>query len=464
VDNAELDVALEELESRLERLRALYEQYFLGLEKIEPLVARKDVDRRVYVLRREKIRNTAKRFKLQTIIQRYNTFQQYWQRICREIENGTYKRHLIKAQKANGELLTIAARKRLGRQARKSDAPEATEAAPEATPPAAAPLPEREPTPVPAPAATAPAPTPAAPTPAAPARPAGSPPVPRRLIPAAAIAAAAPVTAPAPSPAPQPPAAAPPVAASAPKAAPPPKPAPKLESLDLDMDFMSDWDPAAARGPAKPVAPPAKPLGASRVAPAAATPAAARPVARPPAASPPAAPPPAASPPAARPPVAAPPPARPPAARPASIPPRPVSVPPRPSPSRPPVPRAPGAAAPPPKPAAAGASAGIAPARPLGAAPLPRPAAAVSRAPAPAGAKPPGAASAAGVDDQRLRDLHSRLQQAKQQTKEANVSYEGLAKSIRATEAKLREQHKNRKIDFDVVIKDGKAVVKPIVR
>lgn len=76
----------------------------------------------------------------------------------------------------------------------------------------------------------------------------------------------------------------------------------------------------------------------------------------------------------------------------------------------------------------------------------------------------PAAAAAPNVDDARLRDLHSRLQQAKQQTKEANVSYEGLAKSIRATEAKLREQHKNRKIDFDVVIKDGKAVVKPIVR
>ena len=43
----ELDVLLEELENRLERLRALYEQYFLGFEKIEPAVARKDVDRRI---------------------------------------------------------------------------------------------------------------------------------------------------------------------------------------------------------------------------------------------------------------------------------------------------------------------------------------------------------------------------------------------------------------------------------
>jgi hypothetical protein len=74
-------------------------------------------------LRREKIRNTAKRFKLQTIIQRYNTFPAVLQRICREIENGTYKRHLLRAQKI-GDLLTIAARKRLGRQARVSQPPE----------------------------------------------------------------------------------------------------------------------------------------------------------------------------------------------------------------------------------------------------------------------------------------------------------------------------------------------------
>src|SRR4051812_21113044 len=90
----------------------------MGIERIEPQIPRKDVDRRIYVLRREKIRNTAKRFKLQTIISRYNTFQQYWQRICREIEQGTYKRHLIKAERiAPGQMMTIAARKRLGKAA-----------------------------------------------------------------------------------------------------------------------------------------------------------------------------------------------------------------------------------------------------------------------------------------------------------------------------------------------------------
>lgn len=96
----ELEIAIEELETRVERLRALYEQYFMGFEKIPPAVVHKDVERRIYALRREKIRNTAKRFKLQTTIQRYNTFQQYWLRIMREIENGTYKRHVLRAERS----------------------------------------------------------------------------------------------------------------------------------------------------------------------------------------------------------------------------------------------------------------------------------------------------------------------------------------------------------------------------
>ena len=431
METAELDVALEELETRLERLRSLYEQYFMGIEKIEPQIARKDVDRRIYVLRREKIRNTAKRFKLQTIIQRYNTFQQYWMRICREIENGTYKRHLLRAQKQNGELLTIAARKRLGRQARTSQPPEgATPSKPPSGPPSAPPS-------TPALAAAPATPPPSAELAAAVASavpgPLGSPPIPRR----------------------------PPLPGRAPEAAAasPPKPAlPKFESLDLDMDFMGDWDPGANRTAPRPATPAAKPAATAPVAPAPALrpapgPAAARPASIPPA------------------PVAAPP--RPASSRPPTAPARPAAPRIPASPRIPPAPpkRLPTAASPRPIPAAVApkliATAAAPPPRPAAAAaPPPKPAAAAAPPPKPAAPAPPKPAPVASpnVDDARLRDLHARLQQAKQQTKEANVSFEGLAKSIRATEAKLREQHKNRKIDFDVVIKDGKAVVKPIVR
>jgi hypothetical protein len=97
VKNDEFEHLLSDLEVRLERLRSLYEQYFIGIERIEPGVPRKDVDRRFWELRKIRVRNTALRFRLQTLIQRYNTLQQYWVRICRQIENGTYVRQLRKA-------------------------------------------------------------------------------------------------------------------------------------------------------------------------------------------------------------------------------------------------------------------------------------------------------------------------------------------------------------------------------
>ena len=91
-----------ELEIAVDRLRSLYEQYFMGIERIEPMVPRKDVDRRIYTMRKEQIRNTALRFRFQMILQRYNTYQTHWQRICREIENGTFKRHLARAKQRFG--------------------------------------------------------------------------------------------------------------------------------------------------------------------------------------------------------------------------------------------------------------------------------------------------------------------------------------------------------------------------
>ncbi|HET7540368.1 MAG TPA: MXAN_5187 C-terminal domain-containing protein [Polyangiaceae bacterium] len=453
MENAELEVALEELETRLERLRALYEQYFMGIERIEPAIPRKDIDRRIYVLRREKIRNTAKRFKLQTIISRYNTFQQYWQRICREIENGTYKRHVIRAERiAPGQILTIAARKRLGRAALEAmepsaeggetGAPSAPPGAAPSAPPSAAPsappsavpgAPRSSPRSAPAPSAQRVAPPPKPIPPPKPGRPAVAPP-------AAAASAGTPAaitSAPAP-------------AASAPASATPPRRPPTVrpafESLDLDMDFLGDWDPAAAINKKRAAEGPARPFGKPL----------SRPMSTPPTPAVSGAPRQAAPKPAPSAPVTP--------RIPSAPPPKPVTIPPRPAAAPPPPISKPLAAEPAPPPPAA---------RPLG--PIipgttpPKPAAAKPAAAKPAAAKPAAASASAAASspaiDERVRELHARLVEAKRQTQDAvAVSVEGLAKSMKATEAKLREQHKNRKIDFDVVIKDGKAVLKPIVR
>jgi hypothetical protein len=103
VEPAEIEKSVGDLEVAVDRLRSLYEQYFMGIEKLEPSVPRKDVDRRIHALRKEQIRNTAMRFRFQMILQRYNVYQTHWQRICREIENGTYKRHMLKAERRFGE-------------------------------------------------------------------------------------------------------------------------------------------------------------------------------------------------------------------------------------------------------------------------------------------------------------------------------------------------------------------------
>jgi hypothetical protein len=99
----EQEIAIGELEERVDRLRNIYEQYFLGFEKLEPTVPKKDVDRRFQILRKEQIRNTAMRFRFQVVTQKFNTYSMHWVRICRQIEEGTYKRHVRKAKARFGD-------------------------------------------------------------------------------------------------------------------------------------------------------------------------------------------------------------------------------------------------------------------------------------------------------------------------------------------------------------------------
>ncbi|MEC7520293.1 MAG: hypothetical protein VYE22_10530, partial [Myxococcota bacterium] len=96
------DILLHDAEVKLKRLKALYEQYFQGIERIEPLVPRKDLDRLFKTLHKERPRNTAARFKLNQLQASYNTYQTYWGRIARRIEEGTYERDVRRARRRRG--------------------------------------------------------------------------------------------------------------------------------------------------------------------------------------------------------------------------------------------------------------------------------------------------------------------------------------------------------------------------
>jgi hypothetical protein len=79
--------------------------------------------------------------------------------------------------------------------------------------------------------------------------------------------------------------------------------------------------------------------------------------------------------------------------------------------------------------------------------------------------KPSATDARSALSSDRLQEIHRQLLEAKAKTNDrAEVSLGSLSKKLEATTKQLSEKHAGKKIDFTVVIKDGKAVVKPIVR
>lgn len=429
-----IETELEELETRMDRLRALYEQYFMGIERLEPQIPRKDVERRIHVLRKEQIRNTGLRFKFQMLVQRFNTMQQYWGRTVREIENGTYKRDVLRAAKRFGQkdALTIVGRKKAEAYAKiaKTQEDREGERAAAQGPVAAAPAPDAEIAAAPPAAAVAvPAPT----------KSAGG--LRWGRIPTRPLAAAA--------------------ASSEPESPPAPVDSPKVEPeadpmagrrkvaalaaemkaartfsqeaasaagpLDLDFDDDAERRPASSPRLPRALAPPARPPNAPP------PPSGVRPQLPPVLAPPPSA--------ASRPlppPLA--PPLRPPLPPPVSPPMRPALPPPA-SPPRPPP--------------------SFAEARPQG-----PPAAAHPEPLRPRPVAPPAIASGpADLPEQRLRQIYNKYVETKRASNEstAGVTYEKLADSLRSQAAKLRETH-SKSVDYEVIVRNGKTILKPVLR
>jgi len=93
-----IDEELQILEVKLKQLRLDYEHYFLGTRPREPIAARREVDKKFVVLANNPIQNTAARFRFNSLNSRYQAFKRKWGATLREIEAGTYKRHVFKAE------------------------------------------------------------------------------------------------------------------------------------------------------------------------------------------------------------------------------------------------------------------------------------------------------------------------------------------------------------------------------
>ena len=91
-----------ELESELAELRAAYEQYFMGNERFPPLKKHEGFKKQFMKLKSTFVRQTATKFRIESIGQKMLTFERLWERTIKEIEAGTYKRHLFRLKRHGG--------------------------------------------------------------------------------------------------------------------------------------------------------------------------------------------------------------------------------------------------------------------------------------------------------------------------------------------------------------------------
>jgi len=89
---------LDELDKRLAVLKVAYDKYFLGMEKLEPSRDRADMNKIINDIGTRYVRNTGATFRRDSLKNKFLAYGRYWDRILKQIEEGTYKGHRVKAE------------------------------------------------------------------------------------------------------------------------------------------------------------------------------------------------------------------------------------------------------------------------------------------------------------------------------------------------------------------------------
>jgi hypothetical protein len=94
-----IDAHLGEMERKMDRLRSLYESYFMGMERMPPNTPRRELNRMMLEMQQVPIGNSSLRFRFQALSQKWVLHTTYWNRTLREIESGTYRRDVARTQR-----------------------------------------------------------------------------------------------------------------------------------------------------------------------------------------------------------------------------------------------------------------------------------------------------------------------------------------------------------------------------
>ena len=88
---------LQLMDIKLKQLKNEYEQYFLGSRQREPSMLRAEVQKMFAIYSNRPIQNTGNRFKFNNLRARFYAFRRHWDATLRKIEDGSYERHVFKA-------------------------------------------------------------------------------------------------------------------------------------------------------------------------------------------------------------------------------------------------------------------------------------------------------------------------------------------------------------------------------
>ncbi len=100
-DQEKVAVQAEELERELHALKARFDQFFLGLERKNPSRDAEDLRGRLVSLKGAFIRNTALKFRIQSLYQKFLAYDRLWQRTLKEMEDGTSRRDILRLRHKN---------------------------------------------------------------------------------------------------------------------------------------------------------------------------------------------------------------------------------------------------------------------------------------------------------------------------------------------------------------------------
>jgi hypothetical protein len=82
------DDELDRLEEDIRVVKNKYDQFFAGISKMPPHFERHVIERFIHELNKQKIKDNGRRFRLATLVSRYNQYRELWARRIREREEG----------------------------------------------------------------------------------------------------------------------------------------------------------------------------------------------------------------------------------------------------------------------------------------------------------------------------------------------------------------------------------------